>query len=102
MQHNPASRSKGGGQGVKLSAVFVQPKLNVTFKAATVQTSTGTPVARDYVERPAYEGATEITPSAETQVLQTNNFRMTDNITINPIPSNYGLITWDGSTITVS
>lgn len=87
---------------MKLSAVFVQPKLNVTFKAATMQTSTGTPVARDYVERPAYEGETEITPSAETQVLQTNNFRMTDNITINPIPSNYGLITWDGSTITVS
>ena len=87
---------------MKLSAVFVQPKLNVTFKAATVQTSTGTPVARDYVERPAYEGETEITPSAETQVLQTNNFRMTDNITINPIPSNYGLISWDGSTITVS
>lgn len=87
---------------MKLSAVFVQPKLNVTFKAATMQTSTGTPVARDYVERPAYEGETEITPSAETQVLQTNNFRMTDNITISPIPSNYGLITWDGSTITVS
>ena len=87
---------------MKLSAVFVQPKLNVTFKAATVQTSTGTPVARDYVERPAYEGATEITPSETEQILQTKNFRMTDNITINPIPSNYGLITWDGSTITVS
>ena len=87
---------------MKLSAVFVQPKLNVTFKATTMQTSTGTPVARDYVERPAYEGATEITPSEETQVLQTNNFRMTENITVNPIPSNYGLITWDGSTITVS
>ena len=102
MQHYSTGRTKGGGQGVKLSAVFVQPKLNVTFKAATMQTSTGTPVARDYVERPVYGGATEVTPSAETQVLQTNNFRMTDNITINPIPSNYGLITWDGSTITVS
>lgn len=87
---------------MKLSAVFVQPKLNVTFKAATVQTSTGTPVARDYVERPAYEGATEITPSETEQILQTKNFRMTANITINPIPPNYGLITWDGSTITVS
>ena len=102
MQHYSTGRTKGGGQGVKLSAVFVQPKLNVTFKATTMQTSTGTPVARDYVERPAYEGATEITPSEETQVLQTNNFRMTENITVNPIPSNYGLITWDGSTITVS
>ena len=87
---------------MKLSAVFVQPKLNVTFKAATVQISTGTPVARDYVERPAYEGATEITPSETEQILQTKNFRMTENITVNPIPSNYGLITWDGSTITVS
>lgn len=102
MQHYSTGRTKGGGQGVKLSAVFVQPKLNVTFKAATVQTSTGTPVARDYVERPAYEGATEITPSEEAQTLLTNNLRMTDNITINPIPQNYGLITYNGSTITVS
>ena len=102
MQHYSTGRTKGGGQGVKLSAVFVQPKLNVTFKAATMQTSTGTPVARDYVERPAYEGANEITPSETEQILQTKNFRMTENITINPIPSNYGLITWDGSTITVS
>lgn len=102
MQHNPTGRTKGGGQGVKLSAVFVQPKLNVTFKAPSFQTSTGTPVAREYVERPAYEGATEITPSETEQILQTKNFRMTENITVNPIPSNYGLITWDGSTITVS
>lgn len=102
MQHNPTGRTKGGGQGVKLSAAFVQPKLNVTFNAATMQTSTGTPVAREYVERPAYEGATEITPSETEQILQTKNFRMTENITVNPIPSNYGLITWDGSTITVS
>lgn len=87
---------------MKLSAAFVQTKLNVSFKPATVKTNTGTPVARDYVERPAYEGATEVTPSAAEQVLQTKNFRMTENITINPIPSNYGLITWDGSTITVS
>ena len=87
---------------MKLNAVFVQPKLTATFKAPSFQTTTGTPVAREYVERPVYEGETEVTPSIVAQVLQTNNFRMTDNITINPIPSNYGLITWDGSTITVS
>lgn len=87
---------------MKLTAVFVQPKLTATFKAPSFQTTTGTPVARDYVERPAYEGATEITPSEEAQTLFTNNLRMTDNITINPIPQNYGLITYNGSTITVS
>jgi hypothetical protein len=53
-------------------------------------------------ELPAYTGETEVTPSNETQTLQTANTALYDNITINPIPSNYGLITWDGSTLTVS
>ena len=51
---------------------------------------------------PVYDGATEITPSAETQILETDQHALRSNIVINPIPSNYGLITWDGSTITVS
>lgn len=49
-----------------------------------------------------YAGATEVTPSAETQTLYTANTVVTSNIIINPIPSNYGLITWDGTTLTVS
>lgn len=49
-----------------------------------------------------YTGETEITPSEVVQYLQTANKIVIDNITINPIPSNYGLITWDGSTLTVS
>lgn len=49
-----------------------------------------------------YTGEYEVTPSAEAQTLQTNGLRMLDNVTINPIPSNYGLITWNGSTLTVS
>lgn len=51
---------------------------------------------------PVYEGETEITPESQTQVLQTSNKALTRNIVINPIPSNYGLITWNGSTLTVS
>ena len=49
-----------------------------------------------------YTGVYTVTPSAETQVLQANGLRMLDNVTINPIPNNYGLITWNGSTLTVS
>lgn len=49
-----------------------------------------------------YTGETEFTPTEETQVVPTQNYFMTSNITINPIPSNYGLITWNGSVITVS
>ena len=49
-----------------------------------------------------YTGAVSVTPSNETQTLNTSGFYLKENITVNPIPSNYGLITWDGSTITVS
>lgn len=51
---------------------------------------------------PSYEGPVEVTPSAEGQVLETENLYMTENITIGPIPNNYGLITYNGTTITVS
>jgi len=51
---------------------------------------------------PVYDGITEITPSQDTQILQTSNKALTRNIVVNPIPSNYGLITWNGSVLTVS
>lgn len=49
-----------------------------------------------------YEGQYVVTPSEETIVLNTNTFTMQGNVTINPIPSNYGKITWDGTKLTVS
>ena len=51
---------------------------------------------------PTYTGETVITPSTTEQVLATAQKVVTRNIVINPIPSNYGLITWNGSTLTVS
>lgn len=49
-----------------------------------------------------YPGPYEVTPSSELQELNTVNQQMTQNVVINPIPNNYGLITYDGSIITVS
>lgn len=51
---------------------------------------------------PTYTGVTEVTPTTTEQVLDTSNKVVTRNIVINPIPSNYGLITWNGATLTVS
>ena len=51
---------------------------------------------------PIYEGATEITPSTVAQTLNTRNKTVLTEIIINPIPSNYGLIAWNGSALTVS
>ena len=70
--------------------------------AGGVAIGTGTPVVRELVERDPYEGSYEVTPSAEEQVLSTKYLRMTDDVRINPIPQNYGLITWNGAFLTVS
>jgi len=53
-------------------------------------------------EVPQYEGAYEFTPTQETQTVPTAQRVLLENIIINPIPSNYGLITWNGSVLTVS
>lgn len=49
-----------------------------------------------------YEGAYEFTPTDSVQTIEISGLRATGNITINAIPNNYGLITWNGSTLTVS
>lgn len=49
-----------------------------------------------------YSGQYEWTPTTETQTIPIIGKTATRNITINPIPNNYGLITWNGSTLTVS
>lgn len=49
-----------------------------------------------------YEGSYEFTPSSQTQYAPTAYMTCLGDIKINPIPSNYGLITYDGTVITVS
>lgn len=49
-----------------------------------------------------YGGEYVFTPSAQTQTVEIAGKTARENIIINPVPSNYGLITWNGSTITVS
>ena len=51
---------------------------------------------------PEYTGPTEITPTEETQTLSTEQKSGLSRIVVNPIPRNYGLITWDGRKLTVS
>lgn len=55
-----------------------------------------------YREREAFSGAYEYTPSSEEQIVPIAYLMATQDITIKPIPNNYGLITWNGATLTVS
>lgn len=87
---------------MRLKASFTPQTLTVSFNNTQANISTSSQITRDFVDRDPYTGAYEVTPSGETQTLETENKRMTGNVTINPIPSNYGLITWNGSILTVS
>lgn len=49
-----------------------------------------------------YHGTVTVTPSEDVQMLNTEGMVVEENIVIEPIPSNYGLITWNGSVLIVS
>lgn len=51
---------------------------------------------------PVYRGAYEFTPSQQEQVIQIDHKEALADIKINAIPKCYGLITYNGTTITVS
>jgi len=53
-------------------------------------------------DTPPWEGSYVFTPTQSRQVVPVVGLRMTQNMVINPIPSNYGKIGWDGFTMTVS
>ena len=55
-----------------------------------------------YINVDVYDGEYEFAPTTETQVINTTNKTLTNNIVISPIPSNYGRITWDGGRLTIS
>lgn len=78
---------------ISATAEAVKRSINATADLATVTRTED----HDY-----YEGATTFTPSDTVQVIPTRDLVLGDDITINPIPSNYGRISWNGSFLTVS
>ncbi len=56
----------------------------------------------NYITADNYTGATTVVPSPAQQVLETADKHLVTDIIVEPIPSNYGLITWNGSVLTVS
>lgn len=54
------------------------------------------------VPKGTYTGEYSVTPSDERQYLPTEGKTLTQDIVVEPIPSNYGLVTWDGSILMIS
>lgn len=80
----------------------LSPVETITGKLSPVGSLEGTLTIPRIIEHEEYQGAHEVTPSDESQTLMTADKVVRENIVINPIPSNYGKITWDGRVITVS
>lgn len=81
--------------------VAESPPAVLTIPAESAVTLTAETYIRVDTTTP-YLGPYEWTPTRGTQTIEINGLKALDNITINPIPPNYGLITWNGSTLTVS
>lgn len=83
--------------------VVADEAISIGFEEVSLEYDVGLETAIQVIEpSDPYLGPYEVTPTQETQYLDTQFLTMTDNVKINPIPSNYGLITWNGSYLTVS
>lgn len=94
-----AQRSQSGGSSASVAAKA--PSLQANFGTKHLNINISPPIARQ-ISGDVYDGDYEVTPGQSAVVLTTVGKAMARNVTVNPIPSNYGLITWNGSTLTVS
>lgn len=71
---------------MKLSVQFGTPHLGVRFGTPSLGISTGNLIIRKGEETPPYTGDYTVTPSTQSQVLQTNGKKMTDDLTVESMP----------------
>lgn len=78
--------------------------IEVRMSVASTDTEVAMSVDAAYsmADTPVYEGPYSFTPSSEAQVISIEGKKAEQNIVISPIPSNYGLIAWNGAVLTVS
>lgn len=74
--------------------------MSVAADGVTLEVNIG--AAYSTISGEPYEGEYTVTPGQTRQVLETNGKVMANNVVVNPIPQNYGLITWNGSVLTIS
>lgn len=85
-----------------LTAEYKPQSVSVSIDPQTMGVTLGTPVVKEYVDVETYTGTYEVTPSDETQTLNVEGKRMAHPLVVDPIPSNYGRIDWNGAILTVS
>lgn len=89
-----------GGIGMNAAPLSASAPVSAGCIDAAIQAGIG--AAYYATEGEYYDGAYNVTPTDHEQILQTANKIMARNVVVAPIPSNYGKISYNGSTITVS
>ena len=74
----------------------------LTVSNNLVNVALGLATAVQIVTGEHYHGDSEVTPCGQDVVLHTEGLFVDEPITIKAIPNNYGLISWNGSVLTVS
>lgn len=81
---------------IKLRVQENRVRLHVREDTVRLKASEGIPIYPS-----PYTGRIEVTPGEEAQTLETAGLMMTGDVKVNPIPSNYGRILYNGTTLKV-
>lgn len=86
---------------IRASAVIKRPSASAVAVIARPGLSAAAAIAggKSY---PLYSGEYSFVPTTEEQTIETKGFALLENIVIAPIPSNYGLVSWNGLGIRIS
>ena len=88
--------------GIPASVAVSMAGIPASVGASAVSLNASLGAAYQMREGEIYQGEYEFTPTQSEQTVNTAGKVLIRNIRINPIPSQYGLVTYNGSIITVS
>ena len=83
-----------------ITAHVIDDPIVARISEGSVNPSINNPIV--IIDGDPYEGEYEVVPRATSQILSTQGKKMEHDLVIEAIPNNYGLITWNGSFLTVS
>ena len=87
---------------VPMRVISSEDGFQMTVSSDSVEVGTKAAAEIRVTASDVYPGPYTVTPTEETQILSTQNKLDISNITIEPIPANYGRLTWNGNILTVS
>ena len=86
----------------KSTVCIEEQKVGVEVISCKYDADFGVQIVRELVGGEPYDGSYSVIPSNEVQTLPTSGKLLARNVVVGAIPSNYGLISWNGSYLTVS